>query len=35
MRCIYKIINVRNNKFYIGSAVDFKRRKAKHLWRLR
>lgn len=35
MRCIYKIINVKNNKFYVGSAVNFERRKAKHLWRLR
>jgi group I intron endonuclease len=35
MRCIYKIINVLNGKFYIGSAVDFKKRKARHIWRLR
>lgn len=35
MRCIYKIINVVNNKFYIGSAVNFEKRKARHLWRLR
>jgi group I intron endonuclease len=34
-RCIYKIINVINNKFYVGSAVDFEKRKARHLWRLR
>jgi group I intron endonuclease len=34
-RCIYKIINVVNNKFYVGSAVDFEKRKARHLWRLR
>jgi group I intron endonuclease len=34
-RGIYKIINVVNNKFYVGSAVDFKKRKARHLWRLR
>ena len=27
---IYKIINVKNNKFYIGSAVNFSRRKARH-----
>lgn len=35
MRCIYKIINVINNKFYVGSAVSFEKRKARHLWRLR
>lgn len=34
-RCIYKIINVVNNKFYVGSAVNFEKRKARHLWRLR
>ena len=34
-RCIYKIINVVNNKFYVGSAVNFERRKARHIWRLR
>lgn len=33
-RCIYKIINVKNGKFYIGSAVNFTKRKAKHKWRL-
>lgn len=33
-RGIYKIINVVNNKFYVGSAVSFKRRKARHVWRL-
>lgn len=32
---IYKIINAVNNKFYVGSAVDFKQRKARHWWRLR
>lgn len=32
---IYKVINVLNNKFYVGSAVDFKRRKRLHWWRLR
>ena len=32
---IYKIINVKNNKFYIGSAVNFERRKSHHLWKLR
>lgn len=31
MRVIYKVINVINNKFYIGSAVKFSRRKASHL----
>lgn len=35
MRCIYKIINVLNNKFYVGSAVNYEKRKARHLWRLR
>lgn len=34
-RCIYKIINIKNNKFYVGSAVDFKQRKARHVWKLR
>lgn len=32
---IYKIINVVNNKFYVGSAVDFKRRKTRHFSELR
>lgn len=35
MRGIYKIINVVNNKFYVGSAVNFEKRKARHIWRLR
>jgi group I intron endonuclease len=35
MRAIYKIINVINNKFYVGSAVNYEKRKARHLWRLR
>lgn len=35
MRCIYKIINIVNNKFYVGSAVNYEKRKARHLWRLR
>lgn len=34
-QCIYKIINVINNKFYVGSAVNFQKRKARHLWRLK
>jgi group I intron endonuclease len=34
-QCIYKIINAVNNKFYVGSAVNFQKRKARHLWRLR
>lgn len=34
-RGIYKIINVVNNKFYVGSAVDFKRRKTRHFSELR
>jgi group I intron endonuclease len=32
---IYKIINVVNNKFYVGSAVDFTKRKRRHWWALR
>lgn len=32
-RGIYKIINVVNNKFYVGSAVNFAKRKTKH-WSL-
>ena len=32
---IYKIINVVNNKFYVGSAVDLKRRKTRHFSELR
>jgi len=32
---IYKIINVINNKFYVGSAVDFTKRKRRHWWALR
>jgi len=32
---IYKIINVVNNKFYVGSAVDFTARKRRHWWALR
>lgn len=32
---IYKIINVINNKFYVGSAVDFTARKRRHWWALR
>lgn len=34
-RGIYKIINVVNNKFYVGSAVSFAERKRKHWWMLR
>lgn len=34
-RGIYKIINIVNNKFYVGSAVDFAERKRKHWWMLR
>jgi group I intron endonuclease len=34
-RGIYKIINVVNNKFYVGSAIDLKRRKARHFSELR
>ena len=32
---IYKIINVVNNKFYLGSAVNFSRRKTRHFSELR
>lgn len=32
---IYKIINVVNNKFYIGSAVSFRKRKTRHFSELR
>ena len=32
---IYKIINVVNNKFYVGSAVNFSKRKTRHWWALR
>jgi group I intron endonuclease len=32
---IYKIINLVNNKFYVGSAVNFSRRKARHFSELR
>lgn len=32
---IYKIINVVNNKFYVGSAVNFQNRKRRHWWALR
>jgi group I intron endonuclease len=34
-RGIYKIINAINNKFYVGSAVDLKRRKTRHFSELR
>jgi group I intron endonuclease len=34
-RGIYKIINVVNNKFYVGSAVDLRRRKTRHFSELR
>ena len=34
-RGVYKIINVVNNKFYVGSAVDLKRRKTRHFSELR
>lgn len=34
-RGIYKIINIVNNKFYVGSAVDLKRRKTRHFCELR
>jgi group I intron endonuclease len=31
---IYKILNTKNNKIYIGSSVDIKKRKEKHFWML-
>lgn len=31
---IYRIINTKNNKIYIGSSVDIKKRKEKHFWML-
>lgn len=34
-RGIYKIINVVNNKFYVGSAVNFRRRKIGHWHKLK
>src|SRR5271166_3149498 len=33
--CIYEIVNIKNNKRYIGSAIDFRRRKRNHLNLLR
>lgn len=33
--CIYRIINQKNNKFYIGSTKDFKKRKNRHISELR
>lgn len=36
MACgIYKIINTYNNKFYVGSAINFTARKRRHWWGLR
>lgn len=32
---IYAIVNIKNGKFYIGSAVQLKRRKTNHLWHLK
>jgi len=32
---IYKITNLVNNKIYIGSAINFRKRKNLHLWQLR
>jgi group I intron endonuclease len=31
MGCIYKIANIKNGKFYIGSTNDFERRKREHI----
>lgn len=33
--CIYRILNIKNTKSYIGSAIDFNRRKRRHLNLLR
>jgi group I intron endonuclease len=36
MNCgIYKILNVKDNKIYIGSSVNLKNREKKHFWMLR
>lgn len=35
MGCIYRITNIVTNKVYIGSAVNFSKRKCSHLWYLR
>lgn len=35
MQVIYAIINLKNGKKYVGSAVNFHRRKIKHLWQLK
>jgi len=32
---IYKILNIKNNKVYIGSTTNFNKRKNEHLKRLR
>ncbi len=29
--CIYEIINLGNNKFYVGRTIDFKRRQSEHI----
>ena len=33
--CIYKIVNIINNKMYVGSAINFRKRKNLHLKNLR
>lgn len=35
MQVIYKIINLKTKKFYLGSTTNFKKRKARHLYDLR
>lgn len=35
LSCVYEIRNTRNNKRYIGSTVNFKRRIGKHKWALK
>ncbi|MDE2031406.1 MAG: GIY-YIG nuclease family protein [Patescibacteria group bacterium] len=32
---VYQILNIVNNKFYIGSAINLDMRKNTHIWRLR
>lgn len=33
--CIYTIMNVVTKKFYIGSTLDFKKRKRDHLYKIK
>jgi predicted GIY-YIG superfamily endonuclease len=34
MGCIYEILNLKNNKFYIGSTINFQKRKSEHISKL-